>query len=153
MTIDNDAVVAAARGWLGTRFHHQGRLKKTAAHRGGVDCLGLLIGMAEELDLRLADGTPAARLDRTDYGHYPDTEALRAQLLKALSPIPAGGIVPGNILLLRIDGFPQHLAVVSGLKGGLGVIHAYAPARAVVEHVLDDSWRQRIAAAYRLPTA
>lgn len=145
----NADIVAAARGWLGTRFHHQGRLKKNAAHNGGVDCLGLLVGVAHELDLRQADDTPIAALDRTDYGHYPNPNHLREQLDNTLNPIPIPGISPGDILLLRIDTLPQHLAIASDLPLGLGIIHAYAPARSVVEHLIDESWRQRIAAAYR----
>lgn len=148
--VSNDDIVAAARGWLGTRFHHQGRLKKTATHKGGVDCLGLLIGVAKEIDLRLSDGAPAIMLDRTDYTHHPDTGYLQSQLRRALVSIPIGGIEPGNILLLSVDHSPQHLAIISTLPPGMGIIHAYAPARAVVEHALDESWRRRIAAAYRL---
>lgn len=149
MTITNDGIVAAARGWLGTRFHHQGRLKKTDKHKGGVDCLGLLIGIAKEVDLRLPDGSPAVSLDSTDYTHHPDTEYLQQQLLRALVPIPIGGIAPGNILLLCIDGFPQHLAIVSDMLQGLGIIHAYAPARRVVEHHFDGWWQARVQAAFR----
>lgn len=146
----NDDIVAAARGWLGTRFHHQGRLKKTAAHNGGVDCLGLLIGVAGELDLRLLDGSPAVALDSTDYTHTPDTEYLRRQLLRALEPIPGDGIIaPGDILLFRIDHFPQHLAIVSDMPSGLGIIHSYAPARQVVEHCFDDWWKSRVQSAFR----
>lgn len=147
----NADVVASARRWLGTRFHHQGRLKRTESHHGGVDCLGLLVGVAEELDIRLPDGAPAIILDRTDYTHHPDTEYLKAQLMRVLETIPHDGISPGDILLLNIDASPQHLGIVSDLNPGLGIIHAYAPARAVVEHVLDSGWRQRIVAAYRLP--
>lgn len=147
--ITNDDIVAAARGWLGTRFHHQGRIKRTQAHRGGVDCLGLLIGVARELNFRLPDGSPAIELDQTDYTHYPDTAYLQAQLLRALVPIPMEGITPGNILLLRIDNAPQHLAIVSNMHDGLGIIHAYAPARSVVEHPFDRWWQERVQAAFR----
>jgi cell wall-associated NlpC family hydrolase len=148
MTTNAD-IVTAARSWIGTRFHHQGRLKKTAAHKGGVDCLGLLAGVAAELDLRMPDRTPLIAFDRTDYTHFPDTAYLRKQLKRLLYPIPVEGIVPGHILLLNIEQNPQHMAVVSGIGGGLGLIHAYAPARAVVEHALDDAWHRRIETAYR----
>lgn len=146
----NADIVAAARGWLGTRFHHQGRIKKTTTHRGGVDCLGLLVGIARDLDLRLPDGTPLAGLDQTDYTHFPDTDRLRRRLELALYPVPVKAIEPGHALLLRIESLPQHMAIVSTAGAHTAIIHAYAPSRAVVEHVLDDAWRQRIVAAYRL---
>lgn len=143
-------IVACAREWVGTRFHHQGRLKKTATHKGGVDCLGLLVGVARELDLRDAHNQPLADFDRADYTHLPDTDYLRQMLSSLLMEIPIGSIAPGNILLLTIDGRPQHMGIASDLGGHLGLIHAYAPARAVVEHVLDGTWRARIAGLYRL---
>jgi cell wall-associated NlpC family hydrolase len=149
MSSENDRIVVAARSWLGTRFHHQGRLKKTDRHKGGVDCLGLLVGVAGELGLTRADGLPLMALDETDYAHYPDTIRLKQKLSQALAVIPHAGIQAGDILLLATDNQPQHLAIVSDFQQRLGIIHAYAPARCVVEHVLDGYWQERIAAAYR----
>lgn len=139
-----NSIVQAARGWLGTRFHHQGRLKKSDTHKGGVDCLGLLIGVAAELNL------PFSKYDETSYSHYPDTQKLRNNLASLLQEIPTANIEEGDILLLNIDGNPQHLAIVGEISGIPSIIHAYAPARAVVEHVFDDWWRERVVAAFRV---
>jgi len=143
-------IVATARGWIGTRFHHQGRLRKTDSHKGGVDCLGLLVGVAAELDLRGPGGLPIIAADETNYPHQPDASYLFSRLSALLMPIPLGGISPGDIVLLHIDESPQHLAIISDINGGLGIIHAYAPARAVVEHAIDDWWRKRIEATFRV---
>jgi cell wall-associated NlpC family hydrolase len=137
-------IVSSARGFIGTRFHHQGRLKKTDRHKGGIDCLGLLIGIAKELNL------PFTGYDETSYSHYPDTNRLRNKLADALQEIPAEDMQAGDILLLNIDGNPQHLAIVSELNNEPAVIHAYASARSVVEHVLDDYWKQRIETVFRI---
>ncbi|MEQ1790548.1 MAG: hypothetical protein ABL857_08900 [Rickettsiales bacterium] len=137
-------IVACARGWIGTRFHHQGRLKKTDTHKGGVDCLGLLIGVAEELNL------PFTKYDETSYSHYPDTQKLRTNLASLMQEVPIENIEIGDILLLNVDGNPQHLAIVSDFSGKFDIIHAYAPARSVVEHVLDTWWRERIVAVFRV---
>lgn len=145
----NDRIVQAARGWIGTRFHHQGRVKKTSSHRGGVDCLGLLIGVAKELRLEARCGTPLAALDDTAYPHSPDTIRLQQVLRSALQEIPVGGIEAGDVVLLRVEDSPQHLAIVSSDNERLGIIHAYAPARAVVEHALDTEWNSRIEGAFR----
>lgn len=144
------AIVACARGWIGTRFHHQGRLKKTAAHKGGVDCLGLLAGVARELNLLDDKGAELAAADETNYPHYPDCTRLRRRLGGLLREIPESELRPGDVILLEIDRQPQHLAIVSDCGNGLGLIHAYAPAKAVVEHTLDAGWRARIAAAFRV---
>lgn len=137
-------ITTCARGWIGTRFHHQGRLKKTNAHKGGVDCLGLLMGVAGELDL------PFTRHDDTSYPHYPDTQKLRLALAQAMREVQVEDMMAGDVLLLSIEGNPQHLAIVSEIGGEFAIIHAYAPARAVVEHILDDWWRKRIAGVFRI---
>ncbi len=45
-------VVRVARTWLGTPYHHQGRVKGA-----GVDCAGLSVGVAKELGLSDVDVT------------------------------------------------------------------------------------------------
>ncbi len=114
--------------------------------------MGLLAGVAAELDLRGPDNAPLIAFDETDYPHQPDTSYLIAKLSGLLTHIYKEEISPGDVVLLRIDESPQHLGIVSDMAGGLGIIHAYAPARAVVEHVLDTWWRERIEAAYRVIT-
>ncbi len=146
MLTTHSDIVACARGYIGTRFHHQGRLKKSRSHRGGIDCLGLLVGVARELNLRGKNGLPLVLFDERDYPHQPDTEALRMRLGALLYPIPPSELRAGDIVLLDIDGSPQHLAITSDT----GIIHAYAPAKAVVEHALDDYWREKIIATYRI---
>lgn len=141
-------IAACARSWIGTRFHHQGRLKKSdthgGGHRGGVDCLGLLIGVSNEL------GLPFSQYDKTDYPHYPDTKKLRDILSAVMQELPISDIKPGDILLLSVDGNPQHLAITSEISGAPAMIHSYAPARGVVEHEIDAWWRSRIIAAFRV---
>jgi hypothetical protein len=128
-----DDIVAIARGYLGVRFSHQGRVRKE-----GLDCLGFLLAVA---------------YDRRDYGARPDTEFLQGKLGTLLQAIPTQELGVADILLLRIDGRPQHLAMVSDYPEAdeYGIIHAYAPARKVVEHRLDTAWKQAIFGVYRLP--
>lgn len=63
--ITNTDIVSQARSWIGTKYHHQGRLKKSVdgyspelascedwspdqpqrgQTNGGVDCIGLIVG-------------------------------------------------------------------------------------------------------------
>lgn len=141
-----DMLVRQARTWVGTRFHHQGRLKKTESHRGGVDCLGLLVGVAGELGLRDGDGVPLAKLDAVDYGHVPDAARLKCVLEKHLTAVP--GLGHGAVVLFEIDRSPRHLGILAHGNGGYSLIHAYAPARMVVEHRLDAGWRARVVGIY-----
>jgi NlpC/P60 family putative phage cell wall peptidase len=130
-------VVAEARSWLGTRFHHQGRLKGV-----GVDCAGLVVGVAEALGLPVQD--------RTDYTRQPDGTMLEETCDAQFIRIPIEDIRPGDLLLMRFEQEPQHLAIVGDYEvGGLSVIHAYAQVRKVVETRLDDVWLSRVVVAYR----
>jgi cell wall-associated NlpC family hydrolase len=141
-------IVASARSWRGTRFTHQGRLKATDTHKGGVDCLGLLVGVADELGLEKA-GKRLSSLDETDYSHFPDGKRLYGKLCEVMRRVDKVNIQPGDVVLLEIKGSPQHLAIISDYPDGLGMIHAYAASRKVVEHRLDDGWREKISTAFR----
>lgn len=139
-----DTIVACARSWRGTRFVHQGR------GRGGVDCLGLLAGVAHELGLRARDGSLLIAHDALSYSKQPDGALLRARLDELLWPVDAFVWQPGDVALFALDGQPQHLAILSDYGAGEpGMIHAYAPARKVVEHRLDAMWRKRLVCLYR----
>lgn len=145
------AVIDEARGWVGTRFKHQGRKKNCADDRGGVDCLGLLIGVANACDVRGKDGKPLYVHDQLAYGHHPDGVDLRAGLEAALLPHDDAPKF-GDVCLFRIDGVARHVGFIGAyMDGSASMIHAYAPARKVVEHRLDDVWRARLVACFSIP--
>lgn len=124
-------VIAEARQWLGVRWHHQGR------SRAGVDCVGLAIKVAHALGL--------SSFDVIDYSRQPDPVMMRALLAEHMDAIPVAGALPGDLVLMRFEIAPQHVAFLSDI----GIIHAYAQARKVVEHRLDSQWQSRIVGAYR----
>jgi hypothetical protein len=78
-------ILREARTWLDTPFCHQGRKKGV-----GVDCLGVLVGVARALRLRAADGSFLATHDSLAYGHYPDEATLRAGLDGCLQSLSHG---------------------------------------------------------------
>lgn len=141
-------IVSAARALRGVRFHHQGRSVQT-----GVDCLGLLVLVAEKCALEL-DGLPLHARDRKDYGHNPDVEMLRAALDLALTRVDVATMQAGDVGLFMVDKRPQHLAIITDhpVEGEFGIIHAYAPHRKVIEHRLDASWKAKLVALYRFVT-
>jgi cell wall-associated NlpC family hydrolase len=130
MNLTPERIIAAASAYVGTRWHHQGR--STA----GVDCIGLLVLTARDLGLPVAD--------ETGYSRQPSGHQLQAALAAHLTPIAEPE--PGAVLLMRFDRDPQHVALMA--DGG-DIIHAYATARRVVRHRLDDTWARRIVAVYR----
>lgn len=129
-----DKIVAAARGWLGTPFHHQGRLKGV-----GVDCAGVIVEVARELNI--------GDVDMQGYGHRPDSRELERLCHEHMTRVPVDQAKPGDVLLILIDKAPQHLA----FRTDVGMLHSYAPARRVVEHRIDDGWASQIVAAFTMP--
>ena len=139
-------VITRARQFLGVRFAHQGRSV------AGLDCLGLLMLTSQTLGLAF-DGAGVEALDVPHYGTRPDAMLLKQKLDTHLQGIEKTDVRAADILLLKIDGMPQHLALLTDypMAGELGMIHAYAPAREVVEHRYDAHWRRDTYGAYRLP--
>ncbi|MES2983899.1 MAG: NlpC/P60 family protein [Pseudomonadota bacterium] len=130
---------------MGVPFAHQGRSAQ------GLDCLGLLIVAAQEAGVTF-DGKDALTLEVPLYGTRPDTRLLKQKLDGYLCPIATAQVREGDMVLLKVEGSPQHLALISDypFAGEYGMIHAYAPARKVVEHRYDTHWRRETYAAYRL---
>lgn len=131
--VKRQAVVDGARKYLGVRFRHQGRTGSFC------DCAGLLVLTGKNLEIDV--------IDITAYGRMPDSNQLVEILEQQLEPIEIDEARPGDIYLMHFGGPPQHMAI----KTDIGIIHSYALARKVVEHDLNDSWRSRIHAAYRIP--
>jgi NlpC/P60 family putative phage cell wall peptidase len=139
------AVVRAARTWIGTPYRHR------ASHVGaGADCLGLVRGVwrtiygvePEAVPYYGSDGDGAA-----------DEASLRAALARHAGEIPVAEAAPGDLLLIRLGarGPAKHLAILAedGARAP-SIIHAYSGV-GVVESPLGETWRKRIAAAFRLP--
>ena len=129
------AIVEKAREYLGTPFHHQGRLKDI-----GIDCIGLLAGVAHELNI--------FKHDNTAYSRHPDGKSLMLELEKYLDEIPKSEMQMGDILVFYISTrtkYPTHI----GFKTDYGMIHTYQGSGKVVEHAFDDKWKKRLWACFK----
>lgn len=147
-------IVSEAREWLGTPFHHQGRLKRV-----GADCIGMVLGVLHNAGVRsrksdaAGNPIPLTAFDQTDYAPDPNSQRLKHQLDEHFDEIQVDQIRAGDVLLFKIIHLPQHVAIVCDHPSGegLSIIHAYSPAQKVVEEALHNSWLTRIIAAYRVP--
>ena len=136
--ITKEDVVAEARTWLETRWQHQARLKGVAA-----DCGGMILGVLWSLGY--------TDFDWTRYGRIPDGLQLRRICETVLEEIPLSDAREGDVFLMRFSEHPQHVGIFGrSPDGALTLIHSYATARKVVEQRLDEDWRQKLVAAYRL---
>lgn len=144
------AVVAAARGWLGTPYRHQASLRGE-----GADCLGLIRGVWRELFGPEPESLPPYRPDWAEVG---GAETLLAAARRWLAEIPVEGARAGDVVLFRMapGAAAKHCAVLSsGRIDGTGsdgarMIHAYW-GRSVVESWLGPWWRARLVAAFAWP--
>lgn len=141
---NHNNIVSQARTWLGTPFHHQARLKGK-----GCDCLGLIVGVVDELGLEDRNGMKLAAYDEVTYSKEPDGAYLIQKLTGLLEEVPIAEARAGDLALFKVRENPQHLAILSDYEGALGMIHSFAPSRRVVEHRLDDEWKSKIIKVFR----
>jgi len=136
-------VVAEARTWVGTPYQHQQRTRGLA-----VDCIGLVIGVARNLQL-----VPVA-FDVGGYARTPDGSTLMALASAHMRRLaPSAQLLPGMILVCAVDRDPSHFGVVADyVHGGLSVVHANARAQPprVIETRLMFSRALRFVAAFDL---
>lgn len=135
-------VVAAARTWLGTPFHHQARLQGV-----GVDCVGLVICVARTLGLIAPDFDVAA------YPRQPDGTSLMHLVNLHMRALPIDEeMQPGDVVVVRFDRDPQHLGILGDYRhGGLSIIHAAAEPGRVIETRLMFSRSMQFVQAFALP--
>ena len=145
------ALIAEARLWLGTPFHHQAALKGV-----GCDCAGLVRGVGK------ARGVLNIPPDRwapwAAYGRAPHPERMRAALEEFMAPITAIEARPGDVCWLHWrEGLPMHLAILSVIPAGTEhvaratIIHALIDNEKVVEHGFSKEWQDRVTSWWRYP--
>lgn len=115
-----EAVVAQARTWLGTPYHHHGRIKGA-----GVDCAMLLAEVFQRCGI----------VERVDPGNYPhdwhqheSRELFEEWLLRYAQPLPADQAPQlGDVGLWRYGKARSHAGIVVDCEpGGVSVVvHAY----------------------------
>lgn len=144
MTTTRLDVVQEARNWLGTPYHHQARLKGV-----GVDCVGLVIGICREIGLMASD------FDVPVYARQPDGLTLLREANMHLAYLPDGqaSMQPGDVVVVRFAGHPQHVGLIADyVHGGLSIIHAASNAGRVIETRLMFGPRtMQFVAAFALP--
>ncbi len=143
--VDNsNKIVEIARTWLGTKFHYTGRVKKNGINNGGVDCIGLIIKVGEEIDF-CANGKNIINYDYLDYSRYPDHKEMRNFLDSHFKKITKMELSFGDIIYLNFQNMLEHVAIFSDI----GMIHCYVEAGKVVEHRINTYWQEKIVGYYR----
>lgn len=146
MKIYSNKILKVAESWLGTNFHFYGRIKINRNNRGGVDCIGLIIKIGEEINSSF-QGKNIIKYDRNDYSRFSHNSELKSFLDKYFLSISIKDLKAGDILYFNFDNGLEHVAIVSKI----GIIHCYIEVGCVVEHILNKYWKDKIKYCYRYP--
>lgn len=139
--VSREAIVRAARGWIGTPYHHQASVKSI-----GTDCLGLVRGVWREIHGAEAETPPPYSRDWAEAG---GRETMLAAARRHLVEIEIGAAAPGDVLLFRLR--PGTVAKHAGLVATAATMIHAMEGRPVAEVAIGPWWRRRIAAAFRFP--
>jgi NlpC/P60 family putative phage cell wall peptidase len=141
-TLMGEALVRAARGWIGTPYQHQASLKGV-----GCDCLGLLRGVWRELRGAEPETVPPYAPDWAGDG----TETMREAFARHLRAVAPADLAQGDVALFRMAarGPARHCGIVAARAGKLTLIHARQN-KQVSEELLSRFWRARLAGLFRL---
>lgn len=122
-------LIAAARSYVGTPFHHLARLPGV-----GLDCIGVIVCAAK-----------ACGFAHRDEAAYPlrSNGQLRINLDEQLVRVPVA--VAGDVLLMSLGDDEHHVALYTGTT----IIHAYAVVRRCVEQPMADIWWPKVRGIYR----
>ncbi|OAN84468.1 peptidase [Jannaschia sp. EhC01] len=139
-----NAVVTAAREWLGTPYVHQASCKGA-----GCDCLGLLLGLWREFHVTLPAPVPAYTNDWSETsGEERLLQAARAHMVeKALGDAAEGDIL---IFRMRAGAVAKHVGLQTQAGDNPRFLHAYS-GRGVTEGALTPPWARRVVARFTFP--
>jgi cell wall-associated NlpC family hydrolase len=127
-------LVEIARGYIGTPFHHQGRLPGV-----GLDCAGVAVCALRECNIEVQD--------ITGYARVPSKGIFDTAVLDHCNKISQNELEAGDFVMFSFLSEPQHIAIMSSPTT---IIHAYSPLNKVLENSLDSIWQRRLTGCYRL---
>lgn len=138
------AIVAEAREWIGTPYHHLAHLKGV-----GCDCIGLLRGVWEAVNGPLPAPPPAY----TPQWHLHQKESQLIQVLTTVYGFRQLTITcappVGSVLCFGVGKGPAHHAGIMTERGTF--IHSIMQANKVEEVPLGAHWRARLRAVLDYP--
>ncbi len=136
-----DTVIAEARAWIGTPYHHQAALKGV-----GCDCLGLVRGVWRAVYGADPEQPPAYS---RDWAETLRRETLAEAASRHMLAIPLDAIEPGDLLLFAIsaDAPAKHCAILTSPGRMVHAIESHP----VAEVSLVAWWRTRLRFAFRFP--
>ena len=144
MSTARAAFIAEVLSYVGTPWHHQGRLPGV-----GLDCPGPLICAARAL------GSVPPTFDVTGYARVPDGQALQGFCEAHMQRIAYADRQPGDALLVRFQhGHPQHLGVLVEMHDDRQYwveAEAFRHKRVIKTRLVLTERHTQLVGAYRVP--
>lgn len=150
-----EAIVAEARRWIGTPYHHQ-----ASARGAGCDCAGLVLGVWRAVIGPWPEELPPYT---PDWAEASGEELVRDMARRHMAEIGLAAARPGDVLVFRMlrHGSAKHCAILSGPDGRVPfrsedrngcptMIHAFSGHKVREEH-LSPAWTRRLAHVFRFP--
>lgn len=135
MKVTRKNICDIARTLEHVKYHHEGR------NEHGVDCVGVPYFVANKLGLEINN--------EKNYSKIPDGKMLLRNLKEKLGKQKdKGEEKEGDILLMRFDNEPQHVAIL--LEGDY-IIHSYIKKRKVVLHRYSQDWKDKVICCFEFP--
>lgn len=126
-------IIIQARTWLDTKFRYQGRIKKNKYNDGGVDCLGLVFGVFDELNYKY-NNKLLSYYDTIVYSKQPDFNILKEKFSLFFKIKNINELDIGDIILKKVSIQNYHLMFYNKNT----VIHSSAISHKVIENKIDN---------------
>ena len=140
-SLARNAIVAEARSWIGTPYHHQASVKHV-----GCDCLGLVRGVWRALVGPEPEAIPGYS---SDWGEVSAQETMLAAARRHLVEIDLAAAGPGDIVVFRMR--PGRMAKHAGILASASTFIHAQEGGPVCEVALSPWWQARVVAAFALP--
>lgn len=139
--VNRAQVVAEARAWLGTPYHHQASLRGV-----GTDCLGLVRGVYRALYEREAEQAPAYS---PDWGEASGQETLLEAARRSLVEVSPPRVCNGDVVVFRMrpGAIAKHAAIMTSATT---MVHA-VEGTGTVEVVFAPWWQRKLAGVFSFP--
>jgi NlpC/P60 family putative phage cell wall peptidase len=140
-SVDRARIVAEARSWIGTPYHHQASVKGF-----GCDCLGLVRGVWRALHGEEPEAIPPYSRDWAEAGGRETLAEAAARHLRWSSP---SCMLPGDVLIFALNerAPAKHCAILTEPDR---MVHSYER-HAVAEVSLTPWWRRRLRFVFSFP--
>jgi len=134
--VTRSQIIAEAKEWYYTPWQHH-----TSKKRVCCDCIGLFLGVANNL------GIPAGISE--NYHRIPRNDSMRIEMDKFFEPIRVDEATIADLFLFQIQSVARHVGIITHVNPCL-FIHTHQT-KGVKETRLGGIWQRRITQAYRVP--